>query len=77
MSIIKTTEDGWDCEYLLTEAVDKIESTSNFIYEIKHCVRETDLKHMVSEMKEYLQDAIKTLDEIDTDVEFETVEDED
>ena len=76
MSIIKTTEDGWDCEYLLTEAVDKIESTSTFIYEIKHCVRETDLEYMVVEMKEYLQGAIETLEEIDTDVEYETVDDE-
>jgi hypothetical protein len=76
MSVVKTTEDGWDCESLLTEVVDKIETASMFIYEIKHCVRKTDLEYMVSEMKEYLQDAIKTLDEIDTDVEYETVEDE-
>ena len=75
MAIIETIEDGWDCESLLTEVVDKIESCSSFIYEIKNCVRETDLEYMVSEMKEYLQDAIKTLDEIDTEVEFKTVED--
>lgn len=76
MSVVKTTEDGWDCESLLTEVVDKIESVSMFIYEIKHCVRETDLEHMVVEMKEYLQGAIETLEEIDTDVEYETVDDE-
>lgn len=76
MSVVKTTEDGWDCESLLTEVVDKIESASMFIYEIKHCVRETDLEHMVVEMKEYLQGAIETLEEIDTDVEYETVDDE-
>tara|TARA_R110002012_G_scaffold139064_1_gene296228 strand:- start:356 stop:586 length:231 start_codon:yes stop_codon:yes gene_type:complete len=76
MSIVKTTEDGWDCESLLTEVVDKIESVSMFIYEIKHCVRETDLEYMVVEMKEYLQGAIETLEEIDTDVKYETVDDE-
>lgn len=76
MSIVKTTEDGWDCVPLLTEAVDKIDELESFVYEIKHCVREEELENMVVEMKEMLEDAIMILDKIDIDVEYETVEED-
>lgn len=77
MHIVKTEEDGWDCEYPLKEVVDMIESCNHFIYEIKNCVRLHSLEDMVSGMKEHLQDAINTLDGIDTSKEYETVEYED
>ncbi len=74
--IIKTTEDGWDCVPELQEAVNKIEEMDNFLYEINRCQRDHELDHMVEAMKESLQEAIDILDNIDTDQEFETVDEE-
>jgi|TARA_B110000908_G_scaffold61836_1_gene75050 hypothetical protein len=72
----ETYEDGWDCEPRLQEAVKKIEELNSFNYEINNCVRATALDSMVIEMTEMLEDAISILNEIDTDVEFKTVDDE-
>jgi len=77
METIKTTEDGWDCEPLLQEAVELLDEIEPHIYEIKRCQREQELEFMVEEMKEKLQEAIDVLEQIDTDVEYETVEDYD
>tara|TARA_B100000287_G_C20226773_1_gene620410 strand:- start:227 stop:457 length:231 start_codon:yes stop_codon:yes gene_type:complete len=71
---IKTIEDGWDCEPKLKRAVRQIEELDSFLYEINNCVRDHELEYMVDEMKTKLQEAIDTLDEIDTDQEFETVD---
>ena len=73
---IKTIEDGWDCEPKLQLAVNAIDKCHHFIYEIKNCVRESELDYMVYEMRDYLNEAICHLDEIDTNQEFITVEDE-
>tara|TARA_B110000858_G_scaffold33207_1_gene36897 strand:- start:603 stop:833 length:231 start_codon:yes stop_codon:yes gene_type:complete len=72
----ETYEDGWDCEPRLQEAVKKIEELNSFNYEINNCVRATALDSMVIEMTEMLEDAISILNEIDTDIEFKTVDDE-
>lgn len=72
---IKTTEDGWDCEPKLQEAVNKIEELDHYKYEINNCVRYSELEEMVVEMKEMMEDAIAMLDEIDVKVEYKTVED--
>ena len=47
------------------------------MYEINNCVRVTELAEMVSEMKNILEEALRQLDDINTDREFETVFDED
>tara|TARA_R100001443_G_C3237617_1_gene149959 strand:+ start:130 stop:378 length:249 start_codon:yes stop_codon:yes gene_type:complete len=73
--IIKTVEDGWDCVPELQEAVNKIEELDHFLYEINRCQRDHELDYMVEEMKEKLQEAIDILENIDTDQEFETVDD--
>ena len=72
---IKTYEDGWDCEPRLNRAVRQIKELDSFLYEISHCQRAHELDYMVEEMKEKLQEAIDTLDTIDTDKEYETIED--
>jgi len=72
---IKTTEDGWDCEPKLQEAVNKIEELDHYKYEINNCVRSSELEEMVVEMKEMMEEAIAMLDEIDVKVEYKTVED--
>ena len=74
---IKTTEDGWDCVPELMDAVRMIEEIGHDIYEIKHCKRVSDLDGIVSNMIDYLTDAINILEDIDTDVEYITVEEED
>ena len=73
MSIIKTKEDGWDCEPKLQQAVNKIESIDSFIYEINKCKRSSELDYMVYEMIDHLKEAITILKEIDTDIEYETI----
>ena len=68
MSIVETIEDGWDCEPLLKEAVEKIEELDHHKYEINNCVRETELDQMVVEMVEMMEDAIEILNGIDVNV---------
>jgi len=72
--IVKTKEDGWDCEPKLDLAVEAIEKCDHFKYEIKNCVRESELDYMVYEMIDHLKDAIDELKSIDTNQEFITVE---
>ena len=75
--VIKTIEDGWDCVPELKEAVETIEELDTYKYEINNCVRVTELDHIVSEMKDLLEEALSKLEDINTDREFETVEDAD
>lgn len=75
MKKIKTTEDGWDCVPELMDAVRMIEEIGHDIYEIKHCKRVNDLEGMVTNMIDYLTDAINILEDIDTDVEYITIND--
>ena len=75
--LIKTFEDGWDCLPELKEVVKTIEELDHYNYEINNCVRVTGLAEMVSEMKNILEEALRQLDDINTDREFETVFDED
>ena len=46
------------------------------LYEINKCVRTCDLDQMVDQLKTHLLDALEALDEIDTSVEYETVDDD-
>lgn len=71
----KTMEDGWDCVPELMDAVRMIEEMGHDIYEIKHCKRVNDLEGMVTNMIDYLTDAINILEDIDTDVEYITIND--
>jgi len=72
--VIETTEDGWDCVPRLKAAVQKIDNLKGLIYEIKNCVRDHDLDYIVEEMKHNLENAIECLEQIDTDVVYQTVE---
>jgi hypothetical protein len=67
----RTREDGWDCVPKLSQAMSLIDHVNDeFGYEIKSCVRETELDYMVSEMIEKLEAAVKLLKKIDTEVEY-------
>ena len=74
MSVVKTTEDGWDCVPELAEAVYQMSRCETYVYEIKHCVRDHSLDIIVNDMKEHLQDALDVLNEIDIDVKYKTEE---
>ena len=76
MSIVKTTEDGWDCVPELTEVVEMYENAGHHIYEIKNCVRAEGLEEMIDELLGMCIDMKQKLEEIDESQEFETVEDE-
>lgn len=75
--LIKTFEEGWDCLPELKEVVKTINELDTYKYEINNCVRATELDHMVSEMKNLLEEALSQLEDINTNTEFETVIDED
>ena len=77
MTIIKTTEDGWDCiPELKNEIVYAYEAAADIIYEINNCVRQTELCDIIEELKSMCIDMQEKLDEIDEDQEFETVDEE-
>jgi len=65
-----TDEDGWDCVPELKEAVEIIESMDNDIYEIKNCVRKSNIYDMVMGMIDTMEYAVEELKGIDTDIEW-------
>ena len=73
--VIKTTEDGWGCVPELKKAVELTLQIDSIAYEIEMCKRATSLEVIVREMKNSLEEAIDVLDEIDVNMEFETIED--
>ena len=72
MKIKKTTEEGWGCVPQLKRACVEIDELHHFTYEIKNCVRVSDLKEMIVDMKYLLERAVEELDEVDTNVEWIT-----
>lgn len=74
--IVNTTDDGWNCVPELKEAVYHIELMKHDIYEIKTCVRASALDRVVKEMKLHLKNAIDCLDEINTELSYKTIVDE-
>ena len=72
----ETTEGGWGCVPELGNAVTEIEELRQFTYEIKNCVRVSDLGSMVDDMTYLLERALDELNDIDTDVDYITVEDD-
>jgi hypothetical protein len=77
MKTEKTYDDGWNCVPELLEAVEELEAIDTFKYEIKNCERSSNLYVMVEEMKHILQNVLDKLDEVDTEVEYKTMEDND
>lgn len=73
MRVIETELDNWDVVPELEEALQAIDMLDTVIYEIRNNRRETPLKELVESIKEELEDAISILEDIDTDVEFKTV----
>jgi len=67
-----TTEDGWGCVPQLKEVADLMNDNANIIYEINNCVRDSDLRGIVSELRIAYVSCIQLLDDIDVDVEYET-----
>ena len=75
--MVKTIEDGWDCVPELMEVVEVLNELDTYKYEINNCVRVTELDHIVSEMKDLLEEALSKLEDINTNKEFVTVIDND
>lgn len=73
MRVIETELDNWDVVPELEEALQAVDMIDTLIYEIRNSRRETPLKELVESIKEELEDAISILEEIDTDVEYKTV----
>ena len=76
MSTKKTNHDGWGCEPMFRDAVNCIDELQDYIYEIKNCVRESDISDMKSEMIRCLTNAVASLEEVDDTVEWVTEDEE-
>ena len=76
MSTKKTNHDGWGCEPMFRDAVNCIDELQYYIYEIKNCVRESDISDMKSEMIRCLTNAVASLEEVDDTVEWVTEDEE-
>lgn len=76
MKTKKVYTDGWDCVPELKEASDTLETIEQDLYEIRLCQRSSRLVDLVEQIKSACQDAIDELENINTDVEFETIYDD-
>jgi hypothetical protein len=72
-SIIETTEDGWGCVPQLKDVVDELEFINHYIYEIKNCVRTSDLASMVEDLNETMENVKYHLSKIKVTNEYKTV----
>ena len=76
MEVEETEYDNWSCVPELGRVVKEIEELRPYIYEIKNCVRVSDLGSMVDDMTYLLERALDELNDIDTDVNYITVEED-
>lgn len=76
MTTKKTRTDGWDCVPELKDATSLLREIQHEIYEVNNCVRQTKLEDLVSEMISKLKETVELLEEIDTDVEYVTIYDD-
>jgi hypothetical protein len=76
MTVIKTTEDGWECVPELKQAVRAINQTNDMCYEINNCVRSSGLESLVNNMTAALEHAIDILEGIDYSNQFITVDED-
>jgi len=72
--IEKTCEDGWGCVPELQDAVDCINEAKSAMYEIQMCVRQSSTEDIVSALKNSLEEALNILEEIDTSIEYVTID---
>lgn len=77
MNIKRTYEDGWECEPNFKKAVYTLDSIKDYVYEIKNCVRFSDISNVKSEMMHALKEAIMCLEDVDDTVYWETIYEDD
>ncbi len=71
--VIETIEDGWGCVPELKDVTWELSMLNDYIYEIKNCVRNSDLESMVSDMNEIMDNVKYHLNKIDTTKEYKTI----
>ena len=71
----KTRHDGWECVPELKRVVRALDDMDHDLYEIKHCQRASKLEYLVDNMKDCLKSALENLEDINVDIEYETVDD--
>ena len=77
MAVIKTEHDGWECvPELKDEIVYAYENAADIIYEINNCVRQTELPDLLERLRDMCENIETSIDAIDPDQEFETVDEE-
>ena len=74
MDIVKTVEDGWDCVPEFDDVLEYYDDMSHHIYEIRNCVRSSDLPDLCCELEHLASSILSAVRRIDTEQEFVTVE---
>lgn len=72
--IVKTEEDGWGCVPKLQDVTQELDTLSSYVYEIKNCVRQSDLFSMVQDIDEIMDNVKHHISMIDTTKEYKTVD---
>jgi len=68
-----TRHDGWDCVPQFKKIAKILnDDLGHHLYEIKNCVRTQSVEDLWLELRLGLAEALRILDTIDTDVEYET-----
>jgi hypothetical protein len=70
---IKTIHDGWDCVPELKDVIWELGTLNDYVYEIKNCVRTSDLESMVDDMNEIMDNVKHHLSKVDTTKEYKTL----
>jgi hypothetical protein len=71
----ETMHEGWECVPQLVEVADNIRDIGHHLYEIRDCCRQQSTEDIVLELRNTFKSAIALLDEIDTDIDYETIYD--
>jgi hypothetical protein len=71
---MKTYEDGWGCVPELQDAVDCLNDAKSVMDEIEMCVRQSSTEEIVSALKNSLEEALGILEDIDTSIEYVTID---
>jgi hypothetical protein len=64
----------WGCVPQLKDVVDELEFINHYIYEIKNCVRTSDLASMVEDLNETMENVKYHLSKIKVTNEYKTME---
>tara|TARA_B110001450_G_scaffold172453_1_gene160854 strand:+ start:433 stop:666 length:234 start_codon:yes stop_codon:yes gene_type:complete len=77
MFTIKTEEDGWACNEDVKDLASLLDNLDHLRYEINNCVRQASVEEIATEFADIGHDLVRIANELDTNVQYETIEPQD